>query len=203
MVNLHGNCALKPCCFPQLILCILQSLSKNTMGLCLNHSSLGKNSNLNASVLLKGAEVALWKRVAETCCITTLTFPVRIVYKQLWTSFLWALWTSDGWTGTCAPCLNKIFLLSASHFFSLVCFPDKQKSTNTRIRSRSNTPNGNKYTCKTYTTLCQTLNTCRLLLSANSCTQSYAEGSECAEIINDIIFLWIFICQIMSLDSKK
>lgn len=195
MVNLHGNCALKPCCFPQLILCILQSLSKNTMGLCLNHSSLGKNSNLNAPVLLKWrfGKGEKWKRVRETCCITTLTFPVRIVYKQLWTSFLWALCTSDGWTGTCAPCLGKIFLLSASRFFSLVCFPDKRKSTNTRIRSHANTLNGNKYTCKTYTTLSQTLNTCKLLLSTNTLAHSHSEGSKSIEFytfINYITFIW-------------
>ncbi len=100
-----------------------------------------------------------WKCVTETCGITTLTFPVRIVYKQLW--------TSDGWTGTGTPCLNKTFLLSASHFFSLVCFPDKQKSMNACVTTRANAPNRNKYTCNTYITFCLTLNTCKLLLSTH------------------------------------
>ena len=52
MLNWNSNCALKLRLFPKLILCISKSLSKNTMRLCFTHSSPGKNSHLNALVLL-------------------------------------------------------------------------------------------------------------------------------------------------------
>lgn len=89
------------------------------MGLCFHHYSPGKNSNLNAPVLLRqgaallshyGTEREMKMRYKKTHCITLLTFPVLIVYKQLWSSFLWAFCTSETRTDGSTSCLNEGFL---------------------------------------------------------------------------------------------
>lgn len=131
-LNLHANCALKPHNppAPRAYTVHLQSLSKNTMGLCLNYSSSGKSSNLKVP---EWAEVALFsgrsENALQTCAtnmryVTTLTFPVGLVYKQLWSSYLWALGTSDSRTGaTVKPSVSQRLT------FSCLCFSDKQKNT--------------------------------------------------------------------------
>lgn len=89
------------------------------MGLCFRHYSPGKNSNLNAPVLLRqGAappshyrterdENALQEKMF---CITLLTFPVLVVYKQLWSFLLWVLCTSEARTDGGTSRLNEGFL---------------------------------------------------------------------------------------------
>lgn len=90
------------------------------MGLCFHHYSPGKNSNLNAPVLLRQGTALLShygterdeNALQKTLCITLLTFPVLIVYKQLWSSFLWALCTSETGTDGGTPCLNEGLFLT-------------------------------------------------------------------------------------------
>lgn len=90
------------------------------MGLCFHHYSPGKNSNLNAPVLLRQGAALLShygterdeNALQKTLCITLLTFPVLIVYKQLWSSFLWALCTSETGTDGGTPCLNEGLFLT-------------------------------------------------------------------------------------------
>lgn len=88
------------------------------MRLCFHHYSPGKNSNLNAPVLLRQDAAPLSHCGAQrdenvlqkAQCFTLLTFPVLPVYKQLWSPSLWALCTSQTRTDGGASCLNEAFL---------------------------------------------------------------------------------------------
>lgn len=88
------------------------------MGLCFHHYSPGKNSNLNAPVLLRQDAAPLShcgaqrdeNALQKAQCFTLLTFPVLPVYKQLWSPSLWALCTSQTRTDGGASRLNEAFL---------------------------------------------------------------------------------------------
>ncbi len=133
------------------------------MGLCLKHSSPGKNSILNAPVLLKGAEMAF---VSGGKGWTENALQKRAALRH-W-PFLFVQSTKSCEPQPAGPVQARHASIKYSYSFSLSCASQTNRKAWTHVlRLARNAPNRNKYTCNTYITFCLTLNTCKLLLSTH------------------------------------